>query len=187
MINRAIPRAEELWARPECPEPGRWSAPDGIATESDVSTLLGGLVLALKPDIAVETGSYMGDTTEAIGLALKMIGRGRLFSVECDYGRASFVAGRVRALPVDVAYGSSLEVVVPSPIDFLFIDSEYDTRVEEIRRYAPLRSPRCVIVVHDTVIEDYRHKLEQLARERLVHRWIYLPTPRGLGITRYVD
>src|SRR3990172_4705889 len=76
MITEPTPRREELYARPECPQPGRWSAPDGVATETDVSALLGALVRALKPDLVVETGSYLGHTTEAIGRALAAEARG---------------------------------------------------------------------------------------------------------------
>ena len=162
MIPDPIPRAEELYARPECPEPGRWIAPDGIATESDVSRFIAALVTMLKPDLVVETGAYLGHTTEAIGKALELEGRGRLIALEIAGDRALSVQERVRGLPVQVAYTDSLVWMPSGLIDLLFVDSEYDARVEEVRRFRPLASPRCVVVAHDTVMIDYRHKFPPL-------------------------
>jgi len=77
-------RPEQVPARPECPEPARWLAPDGDATEADVSALIGAFVTALKPDYVVETGTYHGDTTVVIGEALRDLRRGHLLSIDID-------------------------------------------------------------------------------------------------------
>jgi len=186
MITEPTPRREELYARPECPQPGRWSAPDGVATETDVSALLGALVRALKPDLVVETGSYLGHTTEAIGRALAAEGRGALISYEVAADRAASVRQRCIGLPVTVSeQDSRTAVFVGRIIDLLFLDSEYEARVEEIVRFREWASPRCVLVAHDTVVDDYRRALDRLAELGKTTPWLYLPTPRGLGLARY--
>jgi hypothetical protein len=72
-----------------------------------------------------------------------------------------------------------------APIDLLFLDTLYDTRLEEIKRFKKWASPRCVLVAHDTVIEEFRQGLDALAAAGVTTSWTYLPTPRGLGIARY--
>src|SRR5580765_1750042 len=121
-------RPEQLPGRPECPEPARWLAPDGDATELDVSRLIGALVMALKPDYVIETGSYNGDTTEIIGMALEALGRGRCLSIELDSTRAENVWKRVCDLPVTVVSGKAENVIPDTGVDFLFVDSALDAR-----------------------------------------------------------
>jgi predicted O-methyltransferase YrrM len=181
------PRAEAMWGRPECPDVRRWAAPDGIATETDVSDLLGALVHALKPDFVVETGSYLGHTTEVIGRALLSEGRGKLWTFEVAPDRADHVRAKVATLPVEVwtldakSFAGGLVQV-----DLLFVDSEYNSRIEEIRHFRRWASPRCVVVAHDSVVVPFRKMLDGLAAvEKIVTPWVHLPTPRGLSISRY--
>lgn len=187
MIADPTPRREVMWGRPECPDVNRWKAPDGIATEADVSDLLGALVHALKPDLVVETGSYLGHTSEVIGRALLSEGRGRLATFEIAPDRAEHVRAKCTGLPVEVwAIDAKTFQGGLVKVDLLFVDSEYDSRVEEIRRFRRWASPRCVVVAHDSVVADYRRKLDALsAIEKIVAPWMHLPTPRGLSITRY--
>jgi tRNA A58 N-methylase Trm61 len=184
-ITEPAPRPDAMWVRAECPEPGRWLAPDGIATEADVSLLLAALVRALKPDLVVETGAYLGHTTAAIGHALAAEARGRLYALELAEDRADHAARKVAGLPVTVVCADSRTWEPPGRVDLLFADSEYDARILEVRRYRLFASPRCLVVAHDTVMADYRRGLEQLAAEGVVTPWVYLPTPRGLGLARY--
>lgn len=175
-----------MWGRPECPDVGRWTAPDGIATEAEVSALLAQFVLTLKPDLVIETGAYLGHTSRAIGSALAIEGRGQLVTFEIAPDRAAYVAETCRGLPVIVLPQASM-TWAPSgrTLDLLFVDSEYEARIEEIRFYRRSASPRCVIVAHDTVVAEYRRRLEMLVPEGVVASWVFLPTPRGLAIGRY--
>jgi predicted O-methyltransferase YrrM len=185
-------RPEEVPARPECPEPSRWVAPDGNATETDVSALIGSLVMALKPDYIIETGSYHGDTTYVMGRALAELGRGHLLSLDIEPEMVALTQMRCLGLPVTVQLAKASEVVPSEPIDLLFIDSGLDDRMVQIRAFKPYASPRCVIVMHDSAIwhiapgmADFYVEMQKAVDDGVVLPWLKLPTPRGLALTRY--
>ena len=185
-------RPEALKPRPECPEPGRWVAPDEWASETDVSVFLGNLVRLLKPDLVLETGTYTGHTACEMGVALRELGRGRLVSIELDRHRVKEATTRVSGLPVDVLMGSSLSYTPTGPIDLLFIDSEFPIRMDEVRRFQAWASPRCVVVAHDSAVPTnypgvpaFLEAMQAVVAEGVVLPWLLLPTPRGLALTRY--
>jgi predicted O-methyltransferase YrrM len=185
-------RAEALKPRPECPEPGRWLAPDQWASEADVSVFLGDLAHLLKPDFVVETGAYHGDTSVQIGQALHELGRGHLVSLEVDPERAAHAALATVGLPVSVWRQSSLDYEPTAPIDLLFLDSEFAIRMAELRRFRAWASPRCVVVLHDPCVPSrypdvslMLAEMDAVISDGLVYPWLTLPTPRGLALTRY--
>ncbi len=185
-------RPEQVPARAECPEPSRWTAPDGEATEIEVSRLVGAFVLALKPDYVVETGAYHGDTSAEIGLALQTLGRGRLVSVELEIAHGEQVRARCAGLPVSVAVGRASEFLPAEPIDLLFIDCELSGRLNQLRHFKHYASPRCVILYHDSALWEAAEGVKEMHADRqlavdegTVLPWVLLPTPRGLAITRY--
>jgi predicted O-methyltransferase YrrM len=185
-------RPEKVPARPECPEPARWWAPDSDATEIDVTHLIAAFVTALKPDLIIETGSYHGDTTEAIGEALQALRHGWLISVECDPQCADVTRQRVLGLPVAVVEGAASEFIPKQPIDLLFIDCETKGRLKQLQHFKSYASPRCVILMHDSALPYEAPGVPELydvmttsVVEGLVYPWTLLPTPRGLAITRY--
>ncbi len=184
-------RPETVRARPECPEPGRWSAPDDWASEDEVSAFLGELTYLIKPDSVIETGSYLGHTSRDIGRALAELGRGSLVSIERDTTRAEAARMLTNGLPVRVVTGSSLDYMPLEPIDLLFIDSDFPIRIAEIRYFKPWASPRCVIALHDAAIDYYpgsgamQRDMRIAVSEGVIQPFLQLPTPRGLGLTRY--
>lgn len=187
-------RPEAAGRRDECPRPERWSAPDSYASEREVSRFLGDLVRLLKPLQVVETGSYFGHTSREIGMALAENGEGRLISIERDAARASVTAHNVTDLPVIVQAQDSLTVTVDAPIDLLFLDSEFETRMAELQYFRPMCSPACVVVLHDSAASNgwpgvsvMYDRMEALVREGVIQPWLKLPTPRGLAMTRFVS
>jgi len=183
-------RPEAMPIRAECPEPWRWSAPDDFATEAEVSAFLGDLVRVLKPATVIETGSYLGYTAQAIGRALALVG-GTLVTLEVDGDRAAAAAGRCAGLPVTVLAQSSLTYTPTALIDVLFLDSEFETRMPELRHFRPYASPRCVVVLHDSAPTTYPgwelldQGMRAVVADGIVQPWLTLPTPRGVGLTRY--
>lgn len=177
---------EATWTRPrpDCPHPERWHAPDGQATEDEVTELVAAMVRALQPDFCVETGSWVGATTEAIGTALARNGHGRLVSLEIDNAKAAEAADRCVGLPVTVLARSSLDWTPPEPVDFAWFDSDCAARPWEFWRYLPRMHDRTVVGFHDTGPQHpVRALLAPLERSGVIAP-LYLPTPRGVMFAR---
>lgn len=176
------PESDFTTARPDCPAPGRWHADTAGATEHEVVELVAALVRAVQPDLAVETGVFHGHATRAIGEALARNGHGHLHALETN-GRYATEAGRALAhLPVTIHRQSSLVFDPPGPIDFAWLDSELDTRWQEIERYWPHLHAGTVLAIHDTGPQHpVRRTLDRYADKLVL---LDLPTPRGVTIAR---
>lgn len=194
MISLPLPRAESpephpAWA--ECLEPTRWRSWDDQSVEEEVAWFLTALVLLLKPDVIVETGTGLGRSTVALAAGLKALGRGRLWTIEVNdalFEEAvcqlmhSHVLDWVKAVTT-VTLDDVLRMC--GPVDLFFCDSAITGRGEEVRRVLPCLSRRGVIAVHDT---SFHHKTPREELERLSGEFnlslLHLPTPRGLTLTR---
>src|SRR5580693_2639980 len=71
-------------ATPECPRPERWSMYDSMTAEAEVLEFLRTLVTTVKPELVVETGSFLGVSTLWIAEGLKRNGFGKIISCELD-------------------------------------------------------------------------------------------------------
>lgn len=176
------PESDFTHATEHCPNPERWHAHDGIATEVEVLELLAAMVRATQPDRVVETGTHLGHGAFAIGSALKANGHGRLTTFEVDADCHAAAAERCAGLPVDCVLGSSLEHTPDGPVDFAWFDSETNLRADEFARYRPWMHARTVVGFHDTAPHHgWRHRLDGLGLALLD-----LPTPRGVTFGRLV-
>src|SRR5208283_231483 len=75
-------------ATPECPHPERWSMYDSMTAEVEVLEFLRTLVTTVKPGLIVETGAFLGASTQWFAQGLKINGCGRIIS--CEYDPAIF-------------------------------------------------------------------------------------------------
>jgi predicted O-methyltransferase YrrM len=174
---------------PECPHPERWSMYDSMTAEVEVLEFLRTLVTTIKPNLVVETGTFMGVSTLWIAEALRLNGFGRIVSCEYDQkmfdvARQKFEASEFRDL-IDLRQESSLEMKVEGTIDLFFSDSNTDIREQEVRRFLPQISPFGVILMHDASshMKDVREAALKLEREGLISV-VLLPTPRGLVVAQ---
>ena len=185
-------RQETVHRRPACPDPSRWAAPDDYATETAVTKWIAALVSMIKPDFVIETGSYLGDTSLAIGQALQAEGRGQLVTCEPVPVRSDHVRTITAGLPVTVWGASSLSYEPDRPVDLLFADSEFVLRGPEIRHFAKWASNRAVVVLHDTYPADYpgipelQREMAALVAEGVITPWTLFETPRGVGVARFL-
>src|SRR5271163_1169244 len=69
---------------PECPQPEHWSMIDSMTAELEVLEFLATLVTTVKPGLVVETGSFLGVSTEWIAKGLQRNGFGKVVSCEFD-------------------------------------------------------------------------------------------------------
>ena len=174
---------------PECPHPERWSMIDSMTAEVEVLELLATLVTTLKPELVVETGSFLGVSTEWMARGLERNGRGRVISCEFDpvvYAKAKErLAGSPLLRWMDLRNESSLEMKVEGTIDLLFSDSDPDLREAEVKRFLPQMNADGLIVIHDAsshlkTVREAALKMEQAGLLRI----LLLPTPRGLVLAQ---
>lgn len=171
---------ESAWtkARPWCPYPDRWSSTDPQSTEIEVSEMVGGFIRGLQPTYVVETGTCVGQTAEVIGAVLAMNGHGLLDTCEINSEYTAAARERVRDLPVRVHERSSLEFEPIAPIDFLWLDSLFEIRIQEFRRFQPWLHAGSVIGIHDTAPHHGPMGDEIMALPGV--RALRLHTPRGV-------
>ena len=176
-------------ATPECPHPERWSMIDSMTAEVEVLEFLATLVTTIKPELVVETGSFLGVSTEWIARGLKRNGFGRVVSCEYDAAvyekaKARFAVSELRPW-MELRNESSLEMKVEGTIDLLFSDSDMPIREAEVKRFLPQMKPSGVILMHDAsshlkTVRDAALKMEDEGLLSVV----LLPTPRGLVIAQ---
>lgn len=174
---------------PECPHPERWHMYDSMTAEAEVLEFLYTLVTTLKPELVVETGSFLGVSTLWIAKALKANGFGRI--VSCEFDPVVFAKAKEKidasglAEWIELRNESSLEMRIDGTIDLFFSDSDMPIREDEVKRFLPQIRPTGLILMHDAsshlkVVRDAALKMES---EGLLS-CILLPTPRGLVLAQ---
>jgi predicted O-methyltransferase YrrM len=174
---------------PECPHPERWSMYDSMTAEVEVLEFLRALVTTIKPNLVVETGTFLGVSTLWIAEALRMNGFGRI--VSCEYDPQVFAAAKEKIDAsefrdlIDLRNESSLEMKVDGTIDLFFSDSDMPIREQEVRRYLPQISPFGLILMHDASshLKQVRDAALKLEGDGLISV-VLLPTPRGLVVAQ---
>jgi predicted O-methyltransferase YrrM len=174
---------------PECPHPERWRMYDAMTAEVEVLEFLKTLVTTLKPNLVVETGTFMGVSTLWIAEGLKKNGFGRV--ITCEFDPKTHAAAKRRfdesglSEWIDCRLGSSLDLQIDGTIDILFSDSDLDLREKEVRRFLPQINPNGVILMHDASshLKVVREAAQRLEQEGLISV-LLLPTPRGLVIAQ---
>ena len=181
-------------ATPECPHPEQWSMFDSMTAELEVLELLATLVTTLKPQLVVETGSFLGVSTEWIARGLERNAAGGAPAgkvISCEYDPVVFTRAKQRfgsnplSRFIDLRNESSLEMKVDGTIDLLFSDSDPDLREAEVKRFLPQMNPNGLIVIHDASshLKTVREAAKKLEREGLISV-LLLPTPRGLVLAQ---
>lgn len=175
---------------PECPNPERWSMIDSMTAEVEVLEFIATLVTAIKPRLVVETGSFLGVSTEWIARGLERNGgEGRVISCEYDAVVFAKAAERVAASllrnRIELRNESSLEMQVHGIIDLLFSDSDLGIREAEVKRFLPQMNPNGLILMHDASshLKQVREAALRMEAEGLLSV-VLLPTPRGLVVAQ---
>src|SRR5262245_3303601 len=100
-------------ATPECPKPERWRMYDSMTAEVEVLEFLRTLVTTVKPELIVETGTFMGISTLWLAEGLQQNGFGKV--ITCEYDPVVFQKAKERieksglADWIDLRNESSLE------------------------------------------------------------------------------
>ncbi len=174
---------------PECPHPERWRMMDSQTSELEVLDFLKALVMTIKPQLIVETGTFLGYGTLKMAEGLKENGFGKIITIEYEPTIFAKAKRRIETSGleswIETRNESSLDTHIEGTINFLYSDSELRIREQEIRNFLPQIDPRGLIVVHDAssnfvVVREGALRLEQ---EGLLSV-IMLPTPRGLVLAQ---
>src|SRR5208283_243565 len=120
----------------ECPHPERWHMYDSMSAEVEVLDFLKALVITIKPELVVETGTFSGLSTLRIAEGLKENGVGRVITCEWDKKVYEAAEGRFAESGlgkwIEARNEASLEMKVDGPIDMLFCDSDPELREQEV-------------------------------------------------------
>jgi len=174
---------------PECPFPERWQMLDAQSAEVDVLDFLKQLMTTVKPDLVVETGTFIGHSAIKMAEGLKRNGFGRIITVEYDPLVFAKAKQQIDASGlggwIEYRNASSLETKIDGPIDILFSDSDPKIREHEIRRFLPQIKPRGLVLVHDAsshfkVVREAALRLEEEGLLSVV----LLSSPRGLVLAQ---
>jgi prolipoprotein diacylglyceryl transferase len=176
-------------ATPECPHPERWHMYDSMSAEVEVLDFLKAIVITIKPELVVETGTFSGLSTLRIAEGLKQNGVGRV--VTCEWDKKVYEAAKKRFAEsglgkwIEARNESSLEMKVAGTIDMLFCDSDPELREQEVRHFLPQMNPYGVILIHDASshMKSVREGALRLEAEGLISV-LLLPTPRGLVLAQ---
>ena len=176
-------------ATAECPHPEHWSMYDSMTAEAEVLEFLRTLITTIKPNLVVETGSFLGISTVWIAEGLKRNGFGKIISCEFDpivFEKAKEkIANSGLSEWIELRNESSLEMKVDGNIDVLFSDSDPPIREQEVKRFLPQIQPHGIILMHDASshLKIVREAALKMQAEGLLSV-ILLPTPRGLAIAQ---
>lgn len=174
---------------PECPHPERWHMFDSMTAEAEVLEFLRTLITTIKPELVVETGSFLGVSTLWIAEGLKCNGFGKI--VSCEFDPVVFAKAQEKIAAsglsewIELRNESSLEMQIDGTIDLFFSDSDMPIREAEVKRFLPQIRSTGLILMHDAsshlkVVRDAALKMET---EGLLS-CIFLPTPRGLVVAQ---
>ena len=162
---------------------------DSMSAEVEVLEFLKCLVTTIKPQLVVETGTFLGVSTLWIAEGLKQNGFGKVITCENDpeiYRKAKerFASSGLEQW-IELRNESSLETKVKGTIDLLFSDSAFEVREQEVRHFLPQLNPYGVIVMHDASshLKTVREAALKLEAEGLISV-VLMPTPRGLVLAQ---
>jgi prolipoprotein diacylglyceryltransferase/predicted O-methyltransferase YrrM len=176
-------------ATAECPHPQRWRMYDTMSAEVEVLDFLKSLVVTVKPELIVETGTFTALSTIKLAEGLAENGVGKLITIEFDPKVFAKAKERVEASGVakwiEMRNASSLETKVDGRIDLLFCDSDLKIREQEVRHFLPQVNPNGLILMHDASshYEVVREQAKRMEAEGLLSV-LFLPTPRGLVLAQ---
>lgn len=182
-------QAEWAASTPECPFPEKWHMVDAQSAEIEVLEFLKSLVSTVKPDLIVETGTFIGHSAIKMAEGLRANGSGRIISIEYDPAIYAKAMENIEASGlgswIECCNASSLDTRIDGLIDILYSDSDTKIREAEIRKFLPQIRPRGLVLVHDAssqfgVVREAALKLE---KEGLLSV-VLLSTPRGLVVAQ---
>ncbi len=116
-----------------------------MTAEVEVLELVQYLVTAVKPQLVVETGTFVGVSSIWTAEGLKQNGLGRVITCEFDPEVFAKAEARIEASGlaewIECRNESSLKTQIKGTIDILFTDSDVPLREQEVCHFLPKSVP----------------------------------------------
>lgn len=182
-------QSEWIPPTPECAHPERWQMLDPQSAEIEVLDLLEVLIKAVKPELIVETGTFIGHSAIRMARALQANSFGKIITVEYDPAVFAKAKQNIDASGlgrwIEYRNASSLETTIKGTIDLLYCDSDVNIREQEVRRFLPQVRARGLVLIHDASshFKVVREAALRLEAEGLLSV-VLVSTPRGLCIAQ---
>lgn len=188
LVGPLIPCPACKWLRPAHKVEAGWNqevdafghhSSSAAETEREIQDFLFGFVRALRPALVVETGCFKGVSTRALGQAVEANGTGRVVTCDIFLDHVTATQRATANLPVEVWACRGIELPELKRADFVFCDSDYRARHDEVMA----TKPGAIIVLHDTRI-SYDSAIEPHGRWVEEMGGMTFGTHRGFGILR---
>ncbi|WP_020177046.1 glycosyltransferase [Methyloferula stellata] len=165
-----------------------WSMFDGFTAETEVLDFLYALIRMVKPENAIETGTWLGRSAAAIASGMRDNGFGRLFTIEHNEQTVSIARQLIDNAQlntfVEIHIANSLEFDAgETRFQFALFDSEISIRAEEFRKFYDRLEPGATVVFHDTA-EQHPGSADNVIDLKTMGllEGMFFETPRGLFV-----
>lgn len=168
-----------------------WSMFDGFTAEAEVLDLMFALTRLVKPTHVIETGTWLGLSSCAIGRGLVLNGFGDLTTLEINPEAHRSASENIAQCGleriVDARLISSMDFTPDRTYGMAVFDSENSLRAREFRCFRPWLTDGALILFHDTA--DHHQSVIAGVRNLIAEGslvGVNLPTPRGVFVGRHI-
>lgn len=118
----------------------------------DVSTgsLLAALVVACRPDLVIETGTYPGRSTNALAAGVRLAGRGRIETYERQAGLAVEMQAVFAGQPDVIVFRGAPTSFAAAGLAVIDSGPTYADRADDLECWTETATPGSLLVVDDT-------------------------------------
>ena len=174
---------------------GTWTKKEDWSTEDEVYEFLYGIVRAVKPKKCLESGTFKGDGSIAIALALKENDNGGfLYTIDHhnfgaseklkEYKNIAFISGTAPQV---------FQTIDLSELEFIFLDSghDYEQVTKELYAIDSYLKVMGYILVHDVLHSNWGAGASKAIQDFIKqtnseYSYIFLTSYNGLGILQKI-
>ena len=160
-------------------ESSKYSAFNDAGVECEVGEFLYSFMRLIKPNFVLETGTHQGVSSSYIGLAFKNNGFGILDTYEFAKETYDIANARFNRLGLTEQIISHLgdvgNLILDKNYDFIFLDTEPQTRFAEMVKFYPNLNDGGYLFIH-----DLHRNMHQIPNEEHGFAWPYGLIPKEM-------